>query len=473
MRKTKIVCTIGPSTRSQAMIRSLIRAGMDAARLNFSHGTHDEHREVIQQVRSLSQREGRPIGIIQDLAGPKIRLGTIDPEPMLLREGQELLLTADDVQQGSDAVQVGYPSLLEDVEPGARILIDDGTIRLRVVAKEEQRLRCKVLFGGQLGSHKGVNLPDSKLHLAALTEKDRDDLGFGISQQVDWVALSFVRTPDNIREAKTFIQVHGSDIPVIAKIEKQEALAHLDEIIAEADAVMVARGDLGVEADLEDVPLIQKRIVKHCKQKGKPVIIATQMLDSMQSRPYPTRAEVSDVANAILDGADAVMLSQETAVGAFPVESVAMTVRIAQKAEASLDYGALLLEQTPARGSSVADAVSHACCEAAHDLDATAIITCTMSGSTARKVARYRPRPRIIAVSPNSKTVTRLCLSWGVEPIRIGSVQDTDDMTDQSVRAALQNKWVRPGDRVVITAGVPIEVPGTTNLMRVHDVPSA
>ena len=471
MRRTKIICTIGPASRSERMLRALTAAGMDVARLNFSHASQEEHGETLQRIRALSEREDRPIGILQDLGGPKIRIGDIHRECLRVDEGEQVLLTPDEGLQDRQTVYVSYPGLLEDVGPGARVLIDDGAIRLRVLEREGGRLRCEVLVGGALASHKGVNLPDSTLHLPALTDKDRDDLSFGIAQGVDWVALSFVRSPGAVLEVKELIRARGSDIPVIAKIEKREALAHLDEIIEVADGIMVARGDLGLEAPLEDVPLAQKRIIKLCNRVGKPVITATQMLDSMREHPYPTRAEVSDVANAILDGTDAVMLSQETAVGSFPEESVAIMSRIAEKAEGSIPHEELLREQEPASGSSVADAVSHACCEAAHDLDAVAIITCTMSGSTARKVARYRPRPRIIAATPNSRTIGRLCLSWGVAPVRIGTVRDTDDMTQQSVRIGVQKEWLKAGDRVVISAGVPLEVPGTTNLMQVYDIP--
>ena len=471
MRKTKIICTIGPASRSEAMLKALVAAGMNVARLNFSHGTHEEHREAIQRIRALCKREGRPIGILQDLGGPKIRTGVISDGSMRIQDGEELLLTPDEALHGQGTVYVSYPRLLEDVKPGERVLLDDGAIRLHVVEQLSDRLRCRVQVGGSISSHKGVNLPDSILHVPAMTDKDREDLRFGVAQGVDWVALSFVQSPDDLLEAKALIRAEGSDIPVIAKIEKREALAHLDEIINISDGIMVARGDLGVEAALEDVPMVQKHIIKLANQMGKPVITATQMLDSMRAHPYPTRAEVSDVANAILDGTDAVMLSQETAVGDFPIESVAMMGRIAEKVEASINYGVLLQEQTPAFGSSVADAVSHASCEAAHDLNAAAIITCTMSGSTARMVARYRPRPRIIAATPNSKTMARLCLSWGVEPVHLGSIRDTDDMTEQCIRIALEKKWVKGGDRVVITAGVPLEVPGTTNLLKVHDIP--
>ncbi len=494
MRKTKIVCTIGPASSSEEVLRALMEAGMDVARLNFSHGTQDEHERVIRLIRGFSEELGRPVGILQDLCGPKIRVGALRESSVWLREGGRIVLTAEEILGDEERIGVSYTRLVEDVRPEETILISDGAIALEVVAAEKDGLVCEIKRGGELLPAKGVNFPDSRLQVDALTPKDREDLLFGIEQGVDWVALSFVRCPEDLSKVKEIMRAQGADTPVIAKIEKREALGCLDEIVEAADGAMVARGDLGVEAALEEVPLAQKRIIVRCNRMGKPVITATQMLESMREHPYPTRAEVSDVANAIFDGTDAVMLSQETAIGDFPAESVRMMARIAEKTEAALEYGGALQERggegergsalfspphplTPSlhRGGgaegSVADAISHATCAAAAYLDAAAIITCTMSGSTARMVARYRPHSPILAVSPNQATRNRLCLSWGVVPMPLEQVSDTDAMIAQSVDAALRAGLVKKGDRVIITAGIPLEKTGTTNLLRVYDIP--
>ena len=491
MRKTKIVCTIGPASCSEEGLRALFEAGMDVARLNFSHGTQEEHGRVIGRIRALSGELGRPVGILQDLCGPKIRVGPLRASSILLRNGDRIVLTSEEIAGDENRIGISYARLAQDVRPGETILINDGALALEVVSAKKDGLLCEVKQGGALLPSKGVNFPDSRLQVDALTPKDQEDLLFGIEQGVDWVALSFVRGPEDLSEVKKILRAHGADTPVIAKIEKQEALGCLEEIVAIADGAMVARGDLGVEAALEEVPLAQKRIIARCNRMGKPVITATQMLESMREHPYPTRAEVSDVANAIFDGTDAVMLSQETAIGDFPAESVRMMARIAEKTEAALTHGGALRERggegergsapalpftpSPPRGraaeGSVSDAISHATCAAAADLNAAGIITCTMSGSTARMVARYRPRSPILAVSPNQATRNRLCLSWGVVPMPLEQVRDSDEMVAQSVDAALRAGLVKKGDRVIITAGIPLERTGTTNLLRVYDIP--
>lgn len=472
MRKTKIVCTIGPASSSEEGLRALFEAGMDVARLNFSHGTQEEHGRVIGRIRALSGELGRPVGILQDLCGPKIRVGPLRASSILLRNGDRIVLTSEEIAGDERRIGISYARLAQDVRPGETILINDGALALEVVSAKKDGLLCEVKQGGALLPSKGVNFPDSRLQVDALTPKDQEDLLFGIEQGVDWVALSFVRGPEDLSEVMKILRAHGADTPVIAKIEKQEALGCLEEIVAIADGVMVARGDLGVEAALEEVPLAQKRIIARCNRMGKPVITATQMLESMREHPYPTRAEVSDVANAIFDGTDAVMLSQETAIGDFPAESVRMMARIAEKTEAALTHGGALRERggEGERGS-VSDAISHATCAAAADLNAAGIITCTMSGSTARMVARYRPRSPILAVSPNQATRNRLCLSWGVVPMPLEQVRDSDEMVAQSVDAALRAGLVKKGDRVIITAGIPLERTGTTNLLRVYDIP--
>ncbi len=488
MRKTKIVCTIGPASSSEEGLRALFEAGMDVARLNFSHGTQDEHGRVIERIRALSEELARPVGILQDLCGPKIRVGSLRASSILLRNEDRIVLTAEEILGDEQRIAISYARLAQDVRPGEAILINDGAIALEVISTETDGLVCRVRRGGELLPSKGVNFPDSQLRVDALTPKDREDLLFGIEQGVDWVALSFVRRPEDVSGVKELLKTHGSDTPVIAKIEKQEALGCLEEIVAVADGVMVARGDLGVEAALEEVPLAQKRIIARCNRMGKPVITATQMLESMREHPYPTRAEVSDVANAIFDGTDAVMLSQETAIGDFPAESVRMMARISEKTESALGVGGAFRERgkggesvrervrlSPPEGTGsegcVADAISHATCAAAADLNAAGIITCTMSGSTARMVARYRPQSPILAVSPSRATRNRLCLSWGVIPMPLDHARDSDEMVSESVDAALRAGLVKKGDRVIITAGIPLERTGTTNLLRVYDIP--
>ncbi|MFH1006519.1 MAG: pyruvate kinase [Candidatus Latescibacterota bacterium] len=471
MRKTKIVCTIGPASSSEKGLRALMDAGMDVARLNFSHGTQAEHGRVIALIRKLSEERGRPVGILQDLCGPKIRVGALRSASVMLDKGDRIVLTSTEVSGDAHRIGVSYARLAEDIHPGEAILINDGAIALEVRSREGDGLVCVVKRGGELLPGKGVNFPESQLGVEALTPKDREDLLFGVAQGVDWVALSFVRRPEDVSGAKELLRAHGADTPVIAKIEKREALDCLDEIVAVSDGVMVARGDLGVEAALEEVPLAQKRIIALCNRMGKPVITATQMLESMREHPYPTRAEVSDVANAILDGTDAVMLSQETAIGDFPAESVRMMARVAEKTETALEVGGALFRRRADQTYSVSDAISHATCSAAADLEVAAIITATMSGSTARMVARYRPRAPILAVSPNRDTRNRLCLSWGVVPMPLGHVSDTDEMVAQSVETALGTGLVARGDRVILTAGIPLEQTGTTNLLRVYDIP--
>ena len=470
MRKTKIVCTIGPASSSEEGLRALFGAGMDVARLNFSHGTQEEHARVVGLIRGLSEEMGRPVGILQDLCGPKIRVGSLRASSILLRNGDRIVLTAEKIVGDEERIGVSYARLVEDVRPEEAILINDGAIALEVAVAEKDGLVCEIKQGGELLPGKGVNFPDSQLRVDALTPKDREDLLFGIEQGVDWVALSFVRCPEDISRVKVQLRAHGADTPVIAKIERREALGCLDEIVEAADGAMVARGDLGVEAALEEVPLAQKRIIARCNRMGKPVITATQMLESMREHPYPTRAEVSDVANAIFDGTDAVMLSQETAIGDFPAESVRMMARIAEKTETAMTHEGVIQRRAD-RTCSVADAISHATCAAAADLNAAAIITCTMSGSTARMVARYRPKSPILAVSPSRATRNRLCLSWGVVSMPLDHARDSDEMVAQSVDAALRAGLVQRGDRVIITAGIPLERTGTTNLLRVYDIP--
>jgi len=448
----------------------MIKAGMDVARVNFSHGTYAEHEEAIRRVREISHKEGKPLAILQDLQGPKIRVGEIRGGSMELKEGEEVVLTSEPVVGSKGRIPTTYPNLARDIQPGHCILLDDGLMELKVLQTDGHQVRCRVTHGGILKSHKGINLPGVLLSTPALTEKDLKDLLFGIQQKVDYVALSFVRRPEDIQKAQEALQAEGADIPVIAKLEKPEAIEHLDKILEVSDGVMVARGDLGVEMSPEKVPVIQKRIIQKARARGIPVITATQMLDSMRFYPRPTRAEASDVANAIFDGTDAVMLSGETAVGAFPVESVHMMARIIEEAEL------YLLNLPPAspplwsKVSSFPEAISNAACYAAHELQIRAIVAFTQSGFTAGLVARHHPPVPIIAFTPNPNTLRRLCLYWGVTPRMMEKVESIDEMIDRVDQILLQDGLAKKGEAIIILCGTPLAVKGTTNLMTLHRV---
>ncbi|GIV15588.1 MAG: pyruvate kinase [Armatimonadota bacterium] len=471
MRCTKIVCTIGPATASPERLRILMEAGMDVARLNFSHGTHESHRQVIEHIRRISAELDKPVAILQDLCGPKLRLGTLPEEGVSVESGQNVRFVL--AEDGSDAENIPLPSstLFALVRPGERILIDDGSIEVAVTQRDLNTIHGEVRIGGVLRSHKGVNLPDTRLPVTSVTERDLDDLRFGIQQGVDWVAVSFVREPEDLQPVRYTIEAAGADVRVIAKIEKREAVEKLDKILEVADGVMVARGDLGVEVPIDEVPLIQKEIIARCNRAGKPVITATQMLESMISAPHPTRAEATDVANSILDGTDAVMLSGETAVGQYPVEAVQVMHRIALRTEQALKEGVVLQPNQPVAGSlSVTEAVAEAVCHIAYDISARAIICATTSGSTARLVSKYRPKTPIVAFTPFESTYRQLALSWGVQPRLIPQVYTMEEMLQTAVNTAVSMGLAREGDKVVITAGVPIGVPGNTNLIKVHTI---
>jgi len=467
MPRTKIICTIGPASESPESIRELIKGGMDVARLNFSHGSRGEHGEKIQIIRRISEELGRPVAILQDLAGPKIRVGSV-PEPgVRLETGQTFILTSEEVDGFYDRVSVSYAGLPSEVEKGNRILISDGTIELIVKEVRNSEIYCEVVTGGLLTSHKGLNLPTRTIRTPSFTEVDREDLLFGIEHDVDYVALSFVRRSGEILEAKEVIRERKADIPVIAKIEQHEALEYIDEIIEAADGIMVARGDLGVEIPLEDVPVIQKKLIQQANVLGKPVITATQMLRSMIDSPRPTRAEAADVANAVLDGTDAVMLSEETASGRYPVKAVQFMARIVTSAERYFSHQRYL-QRVPSK--EVPESVAHAACILADHLEASAVVAPTHSGQTARYISRFRPKQPIIALSSNQKVVQRLALFWGCIPQLVPEPRDTDDMIDTSTRSALETGLVSRGDVVVITAGHPVGVVGSTNMVRVKTV---
>ncbi|MFP4082881.1 MAG: pyruvate kinase [Candidatus Aminicenantes bacterium] len=470
MPRTKIVCTIGPASRSPETLNSLIQAGMDVARLNFSHGSPSEHQEVIQAVRQLAKKLGHPVAVLQDLAGPKIRIGKIKTGATALPSGATFTLTNRPILGNEHQVSINYPHLPQDVQPGDSLLLSDGTLELEVLETSHQDIKCRVIIGGPLSSYKGINLPTRSLKLASFTEKDKNDLIFGLKQEIDYVALSFVRNPGDVLEAKRFMKKHGCEIPLIAKIEKHEALNNIEDIIAVAEGIMVARGDLGVETPLENVPSVQKSLIQTSNRAGKPVITATQMLRSMVDSPRPTRAEVTDVANAILDGTDAVMLSEETAVGKYPVKSVCMMTRIAEDAEKGFPFKAWTHRLGAEVEKNIPQAVSFAACRLAEDIRASSIITFTQSGSTAREVAKYRPHCPILAPTPEEKIFRRMALNWGVIPILSKGMRNTDDMIESTLKTALKSKQVTKGQKVVITAGVPMGVTGTTNLIKAEVV---
>jgi len=468
LRKAKIVCTIGPASESVETLKKLIHAGMNVARLNFSHGTHEEHAARIANIRQACQETGKQVAILLDTKGPEIRTGTLAVESVELVEGNFITLTTEEVAGTAERVSITYDRLPHDVQVGSTILIDDGLIGLTVEAVEGTDIVCRIKNGGTLKSKKGVNVPGVKINLPGITEKDAQDITFGIEQEVDFIAASFVRKASDILEIREILERHGARIDVIAKIENQEGVDNVDEILAVADGLMVARGDLGVEIPAEEVPLVQKKLIKKCNELGKPVITATQMLDSMQRNPRPTRAEASDVANAIFDGTDAIMLSGETAAGKYPVESVETMNRIALRAEQELNYREILNSHALKKQVTITDAISQAVANAALDLDAAAILTATESGHTARMVSKYRPRAPIVAVTPNKGVVRRLALVNGVYPVLGPLAHTTDEMLELSVQESLKAGYVRHGDLVIITAGVPVREVGTTNLMKIH-----
>ena len=464
-RRTKIVCTLGPASDGDILPR-LLTAGMNVARLNFSHGTQAEHGARIKRLRELAAAAGLPLAILQDLAGPKIRIGDVPGGEVKLWEGELFCLSAVPLKDGQAGAMVDYPQVITETPTGATILLADGNIEIRVEARTDAALTCRVVVGGVLRSQVGINFPMHSLKVSAFTDKDREDLRFGIAQGVDFIALSYVRSRQDVLEAKEFMRSLGADIPVIAKIEKHEALSRLTEILDEADGLMVARGDLGVEIPLEEVPMAQKRIINATNQAGKPVITATQMLLSMVTHSRPSRAEATDVANAILDGTDAVMLSEETAAGQFPVEAVMFLDRVSRVTEADFPHAAWLRERAPEGRREIPAAVSYAACEMAQALSAAAILTNTEYGGTARLISRFRPRTPIVGVTPREDTWRRLNLSWGVFPLLIPPIRDTDQMLRMVEAEALKAGLLNRGDRVIITSGTPIGTKGSTNLIK-------
>jgi len=449
------------------MIGKLIKAGMDVARLNFSHGSYDEHLERIKTIRSLSAKLGRCVGILQDLSGPKIRIGKIPNSPVRVEPGAQFTFTTREVEGDATHVTLPFPKLPSQLRKGQLIYVDDAKLEFKVTSTTDTEIVTKVVIGGELSSNKGFTVPGASYDVPGVTEKDKADLRWGLEHGVDWIASSFVRSPDDIVPLRKVMREVGKRVPVIAKIERPEAVKTIISIIEAYDGIMVARGDMGIELPIDEVPVIQKNIIRHCNRAGKPVITATQMLDSMMANPRPTRAEVTDVANAIIDGTDATMLSGETAAGQFPLESVQMMDRIARRTERSLDYRGIFERQKQNANADVTEAIGESAVNLASDLRVAAIITCTFGGTTARLVSKFRPQARIIAAASNDETARRLTLSWGVTPIYVEMAKDTDGLIRNAVEAACDYKLIRRGDTVLMIAGVPVGVPGSTSLIRV------
>jgi pyruvate kinase len=470
MRRTKIVCTIGPASEDLDTIKEFIRRGMDVARLNFSHGTHLEHGERIKKIKEASRLLHKRVGILVDTRGPEIRIKAFRGGKVELQEGERFTLTTKEVDGDSRRVSITYQGLPGDVRPGTRILLDDGLIELRVEKITSTEIETLVIHGGSISSYKGINVPGVYINLPVLTAADERDIAFALQQDIDFIAASFIRRAADVLTIRRLLEKNSSPVKLIAKIENSEGVKNFHEILQVADGIMVARGDLGVEIPAEDVPLVQKKIIAACNRAGKPVITATQMLDSMIRHPRPTRAEASDVANAIFDGTDAVMLSGETASGAFPVEAVETMARIAARTEEALEYREILEKLKPALQNSVTDAISYATCRAAQDLGVAAIISATHSGHTARMVSKYKPKAPIIAVTPSAKVASALTLTWGVYPLLCPPTSSTDETFNTSVKVALEAGLIQSGDLVILTAGVPVGVPGTTNFMRIDTV---
>ena len=471
MHRAKILATLGPTSDSEAVIRALIEAGADAFRLNFSHGTKQDHQRRIEMVRRISSEMGQPIALVQDLPGPKLRTGHFPDGPITLKAGDKIVLAGRPTEGTPVLIPISYPHLAEDVPVGSRILMDDGRIEVQVTGIEGADISGQVVNGGLLGNRKGVNFPDIPLRLPAITEADRTNLAFGLDLEVDYVALSFVRRAADVREARELITAHGCNTPLIAKIEKPQALDDLDAILEASDGVMVARGDLGVEMPPERVPILQKQIIEQANACGKLVIVATQMLESMMHEPRPTRAEASDVANAVIDGTDVVMLSGETAVGEYPVKTVAIMARIVEEAERSGRHGdrgarTTLQNATP----TYAHAISHAAREIAHDMELKAIVAFSQSGFTARLIAKDRPCVPILAVTPIEAVYRKMALLWGITPLCFPFTEDTDGMIHLVERELVEQGYLAHGDLVVVMGGMPVAARGKTNFIKIHRV---
>ena len=463
MSRSKIVCTIGPASRTPEIIGKLIEAGMNVARLNFSHGTHEEHAENVRMIRETAERMGRSVAILQDLSGPKIRVGKFAEGQIHLKDDATFNLTTRDVAGCEKEVSVNYAKLPFELSVGDLLLLADGALELEVIECSDEDIGCRVIVGGILGSNKGINLPTSNTKIPCLTEKDKKDLVFGLEQDVDFVALSFVRAASDIHTVRELIHAHDLDTPVIAKIEKHEAIQHIDEIVEAADGLMVARGDLGIEIPFEQVPAVQKMVIAKANAAAKPVITATQMLGSMVHHPRPTRAEVTDVCNAVLDGTDAIMLSEETAIGDYPVRTVETMKKICTHAELHFPYEMWTQRFDVGKSESIPEAVSHAACHLAENMDASAIVAFTQKGGSAHLLSKFRPHARILAVTPLLRSYRALSLLWGVVPIKIDPMQSAEQSVGLAASIAQESGRVNSGECYIITGGVPVGDSGTTN----------
>lgn len=470
LKKTKIICTMGPSTDKNGVLSAMLNAGMNVARFNFSHGSHEEQAKRIAMVREAAQQAGRPIALLLDTKGPEMRVGNFADGKVFLSQGQKFILTTREIEGSKDIVSVNHNLLPQEVGIGDTILLSDGLVSLHVDAIEGPDIITTVLNSGEMSNRKRVAVPGVSVNLPFLSEQDTKDILFGAHNNMDFIAASFVQRAADVLAIRKVLEDAGAAMDIIAKIENAEGVKNIDEILKVVDGIMVARGDLGVEIPTEEVPVVQKMLIEKCNKAGKPVITATQMLESMLVNPRPTRAEASDIANAIMDGTDAIMLSGETASGKYPVEAVEMMAKIAVRTESALNYGTLLLARGILPQRTTTDAISHATVQIAHELGAAAIITATESGHTSRMVSKYRSQAEIVAVTPNEKTVRRMLLLWGVYPILGRKFSNTDDMVSNAVDSALKAGAVHDGDLVVITAGVPAGTVGTTNMIRVHVV---
>ncbi len=469
-KRTKIVCTIGPATGSVAVIEQLIRTGMNVARFNLSHGTYNEHARNIQTVRKLSQRLAIPVAILIDLPGPKYRTGKLKDGRATLNKGAQVILTKRQIEGDNKVIPVNLTTLSQDVKVGDTILVDDGAMQFKVLAKQGTDVSCRVMIGGILTDKRGLVVPGMSISGPFITDTLRECIVFTIKQQPDYLALSFVSKAQDLTSVRSILHKKDTDIPIIAKIERGVAVENFDSILAASDGIMVARGDLGVDIPLENVPLVQKKIVRKCNKAGKPVITATQMLESMVSAPRPTRAEVTDIANAIFDGTDAIMLSEETSIGKYPVQAVKTMTKIAGTTEGELPYKQMLLERGGWSESKTDELISYSACYTAHSLGAVALVAFTQSGSTAGRVSRYRPRMPILAISPSAIAVGRLLLRWGVYPFQIEGASSVEDLFATGTRLSKELGLAKPRDLIVITGGIPVGVAGSTNLLKVERV---
>ena len=470
MRKTKIVCTIGPASESEEMLEKLMNAGMNVARLNFSHGSHEEHKARIDTIRKVAKRLNKTIGLLLDTKGPEIRTHNMKDGLIVLEKGKEVIVSMNEVEGTPEKFSVTYENLINDVNIGSYILLDDGLVELQVkeINKDKGEVKCDILNTGELKNKKGVNLPGVKVNLPGITDKDADDIRFGIKENVDFIAASFVRRPSDVLDIRQILEEEKAEITIFPKIENQEGIDNIEEILEVSDGLMVARGDMGVQIPPESVPMVQKDLIRKCNKLGKPVITATQMLDSMQRNPRATRAEASDVANAIYDGTDAVMLSGETAAGQYPEEAVKTMRNIAVSAEAAQDYKKLLSDRTKLVETSLVNAIGVSVAHTALNLNVKAIVAATESGSTARTISKYRPHSDIIAVTPSEKTARQCAIVWGVNPVVKEGRKTTDALLNNAVATAVETGRVSNGDLIIITAGVPTGEKGTTNMMKIH-----